>query len=207
MASFVFGPPPRAWGRSQAWPTASLPPSVHPHVRGDDRPFLRPAYDENGPPPRAWGRFPAHDRREPPARSTPTCVGTMSRWRRSRLTCAVHPHVRGDDTNESRVAVGSRFENGVQVSCKQYLNCVPEQREDSPALSFFCKHQRPFLPARRKRASGRRGVVPRLLRRKLHRAAAILVVPAAAAPAEGIARRRPDNRLIPPRQLGRVMGA
>ncbi len=71
-----FGSPPRAWGRRRAWlimtgklrftptcvgktrarPPARRPPSVHPHVRGEDGYSIDQVTGNTGSPPRAWGR-------------------------------------------------------------------------------------------------------------------------------------------------------
>ena len=111
------GSPPRAWGRLRAeegerevtrfTPTCvgktsrvasvSPAPTVHPHVRGEDRTGFSLVLSERGSPPRAWGRHPALVDSALRYRFTPTCVG---KTRSASLSCclrAVHPHVRGED--------------------------------------------------------------------------------------------------------------
>ena len=111
------GSPPRAWGRLprsvsprcplRFTPTcvgttthgreASVPPTVHPHVRGDDLDITNDANGNAGSPPRAWGRLRLVAVWHQAVRFTPTCVGT-TRWPPPDLSPpAVHPHVRGDD--------------------------------------------------------------------------------------------------------------
>ena len=112
------GSPPRAWGRPRHHrpgpasprftPTcvgttsssrAQQPgrPSVHPHVRGDDRCRHYRFCNGYGSPPRAWGRQAGGEAPAGGQRFTPTCVGTTARTRKECRDCTVHPHVRGDD--------------------------------------------------------------------------------------------------------------
>ena len=106
--TWMFGSPPRAWGRlaqgggprdpqrftptcvgqtTAGYPTTRRV-SVHPHVRGADSTCTYPCRPTSGSPPRAWGRR---------CRSGP---GTGGR--------SVHPHVRGADDLVSRVLVSMR---------------------------------------------------------------------------------------------------
>ena len=113
------GSPPRAWGRLLALlilPTAvRFTPTcvgktsveapcfalcaVHPHVRGEDDKMTARQRTGYGSPPRAWGR------RERVAlgwigdRFTPTCVGKTATVTPLAMATAVHPHVRGEDSN------------------------------------------------------------------------------------------------------------
>jgi len=113
----MAGPPPRARGQQRlalrqrreerstpacAGTTAraswhATPYSVHPRVRGDNRPNSVAGRADRGPPPRARGQ-----RADPApgafrARSTPACAGTTRCSTRSRARCPVHPRVRGDN--------------------------------------------------------------------------------------------------------------
>ena len=135
------GSPPRAWGRRgnririflqpRFTPTrvgttlksclAMTRTSVHPHASGDDRVSNGGSTCGNGSPPRAWGRPWASAASRLSARFTPTRVGTTwpPRWRK--WLAAVHPHARGDDTNETRTAPGFLQAQGVLVSLQQLL--------------------------------------------------------------------------------------
>ena len=74
--------------------------TVHPHVRGDGVSENASGPQGVGSPPRAWGRL------LPTAFSrgyfwfTPTCVGTATMQRNLLSICPVHPHVRGDGSQE-----------------------------------------------------------------------------------------------------------
>ena len=77
--------------------------AVHPHVRGDnesERPDLK---GRIGSPPCAWGQRSHTSTRCAGRRFTPTCVGTTGPRRRGGGDSAVHPHVRGDNSNCSSV--------------------------------------------------------------------------------------------------------
>ena len=79
-----------------------LVPSVHPHVRGDDGEAVRREDPLRGSPPRAWRRWERQLRVAFRLRFTPTCVETIRNAAVTRVTAAVHPHVRGDDGGVSR---------------------------------------------------------------------------------------------------------
>ena len=111
------GTPPRAWGQRSRWrlrwrrgrytPTcvgttrevAKRPagPSVHPHVRGDNKTFLGGLVLKAGTPPRAWGQLDHPECQHSNHRYTPTCVGTTECARQRAGEFVVHPHVRGDN--------------------------------------------------------------------------------------------------------------
>ena len=118
----VFGSPPRPWGRrtiarstrsrvrftptpvGTTWKSPHQRPisSVHPHARGDDLSPLEHAKAVLGSPPRPWGRL----RGESAStmrflRFTPTPVGTTRDVQFEAPAGAVHPHARGDDTEDS----------------------------------------------------------------------------------------------------------
>ncbi len=84
--------------------------SVHPHVRGDNRPASPRYRTGGGSPPRAWGQLRHARGKTAFRRFTPTCVGTTPiTLLRMRLP-SVHPHVRGDnavDSEASASAAGS----------------------------------------------------------------------------------------------------
>ena len=89
------GSPPRAWGRlgglldrhtgrrftptcvgkAAGTQSATGPPPVHPHVRGEGTPGGPTSPDCGGSPPRAWGRRPVRSVVGLHPRFTPTCVG------------------------------------------------------------------------------------------------------------------------------------
>ena len=116
-AGMRIGSPPRAWGRllcrsiaierRRFTPTCvgttddtvirHTPPTVHPHVRGDDISFVLLAALAAGSPPRVWGRLAKAPFTRPEIRFTPTCVGTTRSPDCPRVGTPVHPHVRGDD--------------------------------------------------------------------------------------------------------------
>ena len=81
-----------------AWPrfASTVPPPVHPHVRGDGERALRTSYLDPGSPPRAWGRRDGAIPGQREHRFTPTCVGTAPFASAIPSLCTVHPHVRGD---------------------------------------------------------------------------------------------------------------
>ncbi len=161
--SFLFstscGSSPRAWGTaalmdSNAFlarfiPTCvgnrhrnaspTYPPAVHPHVRGEQKLINRRIFIRCGSSPRAWGT----GYRSTPAiifsRFIPTCVGNRClRVFLARLS-AVHPHVRGEQTNRmvDFVAVdGSsprawgtgRFQPASDVNRRFIPTCVGNRR-------------------------------------------------------------------------------
>ncbi len=91
------GSPPRAWGQckytsvlflfARFTPTCvgtirpgmfiSSPPTVHPHVRGDNSKYLPAMALAVGSPPRAWGQWKSGQGGSFWRRFTPTCVGTI----------------------------------------------------------------------------------------------------------------------------------
>jgi len=113
------GSPPRAWGRRPAHsraaavhrftptrvgttsPPGTAPPSatVHPHARGDDIATGNRATFSDGSPPRAWGRPEDRLLDVEDQRFTPTRVGTTKKTCPRDGNRSVHPHARGDDSN------------------------------------------------------------------------------------------------------------
>ena len=113
------GPPPRAWGRdlraaARRWNVRSTPTCVgksvaggkrlamervHPHVRGEESGRCTSLASPRGPPPRAWGRAECAHRGARRPGSTPTCVGKRSPAGPPRVVPAVHPHVRGEESD------------------------------------------------------------------------------------------------------------
>jgi len=111
------GSPPRAWGqrngggandyKNRFTPTCvgtttiahqhAMIGTVHPHVRGDNSPYLSNRRLSHGSPPRAWGQRSPIGSEFDAARFTPTCVGTTVRLLLRSVTPPVHPHVRGDN--------------------------------------------------------------------------------------------------------------
>src|ERR1017187_2501754 len=74
-----------------------LPPTVHPHARGDNGAKARGAAHRTGSPPRAWGQrrpLPPHGGE---VRFTPTRVGTTLITETLAPGLAVDPHARGDN--------------------------------------------------------------------------------------------------------------
>ena len=112
-----LGSPPRAWGgpafdryepvQKRLTPTcvgrtATTAPTrrrqpAHPHVRGEDRWWLRRRAPYAGSPPRAWGGRHRVDPPHPRQRLTPTCVGRTAMRRAATSAASAHPHVRGED--------------------------------------------------------------------------------------------------------------
>jgi len=110
------GSSPRAWGASgvrrligsvsRFIPTcvgsitgparAAAGSSVHPHVRGEHAPTVRPRPCPPGSSPRAWGALPPASVRQRFRRFIPTCVGSIGHNPFIRHTPSVHPHVRGE---------------------------------------------------------------------------------------------------------------
>jgi hypothetical protein len=119
----MFGSPPRAWGQliqdvlNFKWkrftPTcvgttsrgqsALFPNTVHPHVRGDNVIHQGLQIGPAGSPPRAWGQPTFWTPSEAERRFTPTCVGTTPLTQTPRCLRPVHPHVRGDNTDQTRI--------------------------------------------------------------------------------------------------------
>ena len=75
--------------------------AVHPHGRGDNTDIPVRSERAFGSPPRAWGQSAPTLRRPPPARFTPTGVGTITRAARREVPLPVHPHGRGDNVSAS----------------------------------------------------------------------------------------------------------
>ena len=75
---------------------ASAYRTVHPHVRGDHCAWYLSGRRDSGSPPRAWGSFASTESSPYICRFTPTCVGIMKPYGRSKAATTVHPHVRGD---------------------------------------------------------------------------------------------------------------
>ena len=122
------GSPPRAWGQSR--PDRCVPlvgrftptgvgtmrtsrrsltySSVHPHGRGDNVLRVVLPLSVGGSPPRAWGQSTRRFAHAPPARFTPTGVGTIDRRVGTARDQSVHPHGRGDN-NRNRQACARRF--------------------------------------------------------------------------------------------------
>src|SRR5690606_24926424 len=71
--------------------------TVHPHARGDDPDNELTLDAPHGSPPRPWGRRARPHGALPPARFTPTPVGTTPVNRSVAFRPSVHPHARGDD--------------------------------------------------------------------------------------------------------------
>ena len=138
-----YGSPPRAWGRGadrysggvrpRFTPTCVgkrpetsplvAPPTVHPHVRGEEAPLFSepPLYPRftptcvgkrrwvpitteifRGSPPRAWGRGPLFGSRQMKDIFTPTCVGKRKSQTPPLKPASVHPHVRGEEAHVVR---------------------------------------------------------------------------------------------------------
>ena len=121
------GSPPHAWGRRPLGQIIQQLGAVHPHMRGEDDSDSDRYRCRFGSPPHAWGRPPVWRDTRAGRRFTPTCVGkTYSAGRSSFVTVgspphawgrlyylsrniayiAVHPHMRGEDSN--RVAFFER---------------------------------------------------------------------------------------------------
>ncbi len=81
--------------------------TVHPHVRGDNTSSKRRPCVMNGSPPRAWGQQQRRQRRQQRLRFTPTCVGTTCTRLGACHWHAVHPHVRGDNSQSARARAKS----------------------------------------------------------------------------------------------------
>ncbi len=123
----LFGSPPRARGRRLAHGAAVAgarftpacagttrsragcwsATTVHPRVRGDDLSSSSISAISVGSPPRARGRPRRHGRPGRVLRFTPACAGTTPASLRLRLRPAVHPRVRGDDSNQKRGVASS----------------------------------------------------------------------------------------------------
>ena len=88
-------------GKTSARRANSWRPSVHPHVRGEDRRPFSPVVFTKGSPPRTWGRLDVEAVAAVPAGFTPTYVGTTRRTERRVSNARVHPHVRGEDCPRS----------------------------------------------------------------------------------------------------------
>ena len=128
----LTGSPPRAWGqparrRGRAQPIRFTPtrvgttPSpmtsrsavaVHPHARGDNNFSTLRIASATGSPPRAWGQHLAVDPTDMAGRFTPTRVGTTRPPNSGSNRVSVHPHARGDNTNETRMGQGPLQKTG-----------------------------------------------------------------------------------------------
>ncbi len=79
--------------------------SVHPHLRGE----YGNAYSEltlaDGSPPPAWGILVFGKSVQSPCRFTPTCVGNTNRPENHKFIKTVHPHLRGEYSNQGPVAL------------------------------------------------------------------------------------------------------
>src|SRR5271157_2412855 len=75
-------------------------PAVHPHARGDNNLTVIGTPGWVGSPPRAWGQRARAPVTCSPLRFTPTRVGTTSGMAFGALPWSVHPHARGDNTNQ-----------------------------------------------------------------------------------------------------------
>ena len=120
----VGGSPPHAWGRPQRWCFAAIIlrftptcvgktavetakgaiASVHPHMRGEDLNWEDSNGWRCGSPPHAWGRHRCGFHSVGDVRFTPTCVGKTCTLGLSLLLEAVHPHMRGEDSEPRRRA-------------------------------------------------------------------------------------------------------
>ena len=130
MWPYVQGTPPRAWGKQRAAaiskPLLRYTPTcvgktivrigvgpilkVHPHVRGENRRHLAIPQTAIGTPPRAWGKRDPDRPDRLHNRYTPTCVGKTSYWSSSASCTAVHPHVRGENSDDDlRAIADSRY--------------------------------------------------------------------------------------------------
>mgnify|MGYP001366042943 FL=1 len=67
-------------------------------MRGDNYRQVYPGHPALGSPPHAWGQLDHGATGEALYRFTPTCVGTTKRAFHKVGRCAVHPHMRGDNT-------------------------------------------------------------------------------------------------------------
>ncbi len=112
------GSPPHAWGRQYQQESgaagARFTPTcvgktlavgikyegyaVHPHMRGEDWHRCSRLNASSGSPPHAWGRLAQVQSPECKFRFTPTCVGKTSRHFFLYDRRAVHPHMRGEDS-------------------------------------------------------------------------------------------------------------
>ena len=119
--------------------TLRAAPTVHPHVRGDDRAIALVAVVTAGSPPRAWGRHKHQRIHRLVPRFTPTCVGTTATLRAACRSVTVHPHVRGDDAATDTLgsspsgspprAWGRRRGSSVYPACRRFTpTCVGTTR-------------------------------------------------------------------------------
>ena len=81
--------------------TAGCSITVHPHSRGDSPTPPMPAPGATGSPPLAWGQPSIPRMIRPPARFTPTRVGTAGRRACIPNQIPVHPHSRGDSPHST----------------------------------------------------------------------------------------------------------
>ncbi len=137
---YYFGSPPHAWGRhtpqqhnlalmrftptcvgktrvaARCWRW----PAVHPHMRGEDGEGQENRPRPGGSPPHAWGRRARATLGSPTRRFTPTCVGKTLSVIISRVFVSVHPHMRGEDTGNSRQKHGE-FLSTMRITASDQL--------------------------------------------------------------------------------------
>ena len=98
---FPFGPydrnTPTCVGKTYTWRVLLFSREKHPHVRGEDREWLKQRDRNLETPPRAWGRPSKLYAFFLSARNTPTCVGKTTTRAHWKLVEEKHPHVRGED--------------------------------------------------------------------------------------------------------------
>ena len=80
--------------------------AVHPHVCGDNVPYLPEIVGLTGSPPRVWGQPRRWRLKRAATRFTPTCVGTTPCCLLPISSAAVHPHVCGDNLFRSGRGLG-----------------------------------------------------------------------------------------------------
>ena len=121
------GSPPRTWGARGAavcgvrctrftpthvgstpgrWPSSPAR-AVHPHARGEHAFGELPYPPDFGSPPRTWGARLVRRAHGPPARFTPTHVGSTSASRSATRRIAVHPHARGEHALAYKTAMAT----------------------------------------------------------------------------------------------------
>ncbi len=124
------GSPPHAWGKfaivlqhrhdCQFTPTCvgkirthkdnNAPPTVHPHMRGENVKRQLLGMMLTGSPPHAWGKFDTTGACHRRLRFTPTCVGKISITTGDFTSTTVHPHMRGENRGaplEPFILIGS----------------------------------------------------------------------------------------------------
>ncbi len=88
-------------GRAQAGSGTA----VHPHVRGEHSQQVGQGMADDGSSPRAWGTQFSNRVVIVPLRFIPTCVGNTCRIPPTKIYATVHPHVRGEHFNHSRIRI------------------------------------------------------------------------------------------------------